>query len=121
MANEKPKKTKAGFQPGRKKTGGRKKGTPNKITTNLRKIIEEQVTPHFEKLGEYLKHMDPDKRVMALAQFANFIIPKYSNTTINADEKRDIPTEEYIKNLNGHYKKEDIHIDLSNLTIVNNQ
>lgn len=108
------------FQPGHKKVGGRKKGTKNKMTTNLRKLVEEQITPHLQKLGEYLNKMDNEKRVAALAQYLNYLIPKYSNTTINTDDKRDISTEEYLRDLNGNYPKKDIHIDLSNLTIVNN-
>ena len=29
------------FQPGRKKTGGRKKGTPNKVTTSMKQALYE--------------------------------------------------------------------------------
>ncbi len=114
------KRNKGSFQPGHKKAGGRKKGTPNKVTKNLRKLLEEQLTPHILKLGEDLEKMETDKKVMALSSLINYILPKYSNTTINADDKRDISTEELLRDLNGNYPKKDIHIDLSNLTIVNN-
>ena len=39
------------FQDGHKKKGGRTKGTPNKTTRNLRRVLEEQLSPHLEEIG----------------------------------------------------------------------
>ncbi len=109
------------FKKGHKKMGGRKAGTKNKVTTDIRKLIIDQITPRIEKLGNDLDKMEPAERVAALAHWANYVIPKYSNTTINGDSKRDIGTEEMLKQLNGEYQRTDITIDITKIKIVNNQ
>lgn len=118
---DKRKATSGSFQKGREKTGGRKKGTPNKVNKNIRKMLEEQLLPHIENIGNIIQDIeDPEKKAAALSQWACYIIPKYSNTTINADTSRDVSTEEYINNLNDQYKTKDIQINITELKIVNN-
>ena len=110
------------FQKGHPKMGGRKAGTKNKVTNDLRKLIQEQLAPRIQKLGEEIdKIADPADKVSAMAHWANYILPKYSNTTINADTHRDISTEEYLRQLNGHYQKKDIDIDITQIKIHNNR
>lgn len=109
------------FQKGHPKMGGRKPGSKNKITNDLRKLIHEQLAPRIQNLGKEIdKIKDPADKVAAMAHWANYIIPKYSNTTINADTRRDISTEEYLRQLNGHYEKVDIDIDITRIKIHNN-
>ena len=100
--------------------GGRAKGTPNKLTNNVRKMLQDQLGDHIATIGETIAAIeDPAQKASALAQWTQYIIPKYSNTTINADTKRDIPTEEYIKELNDAYG--DIkQIDITRIKIVDN-
>ena len=118
---EKRKATPGSFSKGHEKMGGRKKGTPNKMTSNLRKILEEQLRPHIEKLDRYIESIkEPDKKTAALALWAPYILPKLSNITLGEDGQRDITTEEYLKELNSSYKKADIHIDVAKVKIVNN-
>ncbi|MBR5656779.1 MAG: hypothetical protein IKW98_08885 [Prevotella sp.] len=109
------------FTKGHKKVGGRAKGTPNKVTGDMRSIIEKQLRPHIEKIGETIKSIkDPAQKAAAIAQWNQYLMPKYSNTTINADTRRDISTEEFISQLNGKYDKSDINIDISTINIINN-
>lgn len=109
------------FQPGHPKLGGRKKGTPNKVNKNIRKMLEEQLLPAMENIGSIIASIeDPEKKASVLSQWAGYIIPKYSNTTINADSGRDLSTEEYINELNDNYKKTEIKININSLKIVNN-
>ncbi len=113
--------TSGSFEKGHKKAGGRQKGTPNKMTTNLRRILEAQLRPHIEKLNSYIDSIkEPDKKAAVLAQWAPYILPKLSNITLGEDGQRDITTEEYLKELNSSYKKADIHIDVAKVKIVNN-
>lgn len=113
--------TSGSFKKGHEKMGGRKKGTPNKMTTNLRRVLEEQLRPHIEKLDSYIESIkEPDKKAAVLAQWAPYVLPKLSNITLGEDGQRDITTEEYIKELNSNYKKADIHIDVAKIKIVNN-
>ncbi len=109
------------FQKGHPKMGGRKPGSKNKITNDLRKLIHEQLAPRIQNLGKEIdKIKNPADKVAAMAHWANYVIPKYSNTTINADTQRDISTEEYLRQLNGHYEKVDIDIDITRIKIHNN-
>ena len=109
------------FEKGRKKTGGRQKGTQNKLTTDLRKLLQEQLTDHINHIGETIAAIDkPADKAAALATWTQYLIPKYSNTTINADTKRDIATEDYIKQLADKYDGKDISIDITKIQIVDN-
>ena len=109
------------FQKGRAKTGGRKKGTKNKVTKSIRKILEDQLLPRLETIGDTIdKIKDPGDKAAAVAHFLPFLVPRYSNTTINADIHRDISTEQYIKEMNGKYDKSDIKVDTQTLNIINN-
>lgn len=110
------------FQKGRKKTGGRKKGVKNKVTKNIRKILEEQLLPRLDNIGQMIDDIvEPEKKAAAIASLLPFVVPKFSNTTINADTRRDISTEQYIKEMHGKYAQADISIDISTLNIVNNK
>ena len=118
---DKRKATSGSFQRGHKKIGGRQKGTPNKVNKNIRKMLEEQLLPRIEKIGDIIDEIeDPEKKSAALSQWACYIIPKYSNTTINADTSRDVSTEEYINQLNEQYTSKEITINVNQLKIVNN-
>ena len=119
MAKETKKKNT--FESGHKKVGGRKAGSKNKVTKDLRRIIEEQLTERLSHLGELLDSIDePDKKAMTLAHWTNYILPKYSNTTINTDEKRDLTTEEYLLELESNYRQKDISMSVDDIKIVNN-
>ena len=110
------------FQDGHKKKGGRTKGTPNKTTRNLRRVLEEQLSPHLDEIGTTIERIkDPAQKSAALAQWTSYLLPKYSNTTITNDTARDIATEEYISQLNQQYSAQDIHIDINTLRIVDNE
>ncbi len=108
------------FQKGHVKVGGRKPGSKNKVTSDIRKLIIEQITPRIQKLGSDLDAMKPSDRAAALAQWANYVIPKYSNTTLNTDRTRDIGTEEMLKQLESTYQDADIQIDITKIKVHNN-
>lgn len=110
------------FQTGHKKVGGRKAGTKNKVTTDLRKLLQEQLLPHIQTIGETIKQIkDPTEKSAAIAHWANYLIPKYSNTTINQDHTRDLGTEELLKQLESNYEQVDIQIDITKIRVHNNQ
>jgi len=109
------------FQKGHKKVGGRQKGTPNKLTTDFRKALQEQLGPHITAIGNTIEQIeDPAQKASALATWAQYLMPKYSNTTISTDTKRDIATEDYIKELNDNYEKAAVSIDITQIKIVDN-
>jgi hypothetical protein len=57
---------------------GRKKGTPNKATKDIKEIISSIVTRHLSeaKIAKDLKELSPKQRLDYLVRLAEFIIPK---------------------------------------------
>jgi len=61
------------------KTGnpkGRPKGSPNKITTDLRKWISEIIVNNTDQLNKDLKEMAPVERWRIIERLLNYVIPK---------------------------------------------
>lgn len=77
-----------------KKTGGRQKGTPNKITTLAKKMMEKWLEAHntIEEghatsiMMEDFDSLDPRDRVRVSLEFIKIIIPK--NISIDDTETR---------------------------------
>lgn len=69
----------------RPKTGGRAKGTPNKVTQEFRQTVKQLLEDNAENVGVWLRqvaegHGDnkpaPDKALDLLAKLAEFAAPK---------------------------------------------
>ena len=63
------------FKEGHIKTGGRKKGTPNKVTTEIRTKIEALIYEHTETINEDLMKLTPKDRVRAYTELLKYVIP----------------------------------------------
>ncbi len=53
------------------KTGGRKKGTPNKHTADIKALLREHGEMFVRELVKLCKHKDPNVRVRALKLYAD--------------------------------------------------
>ncbi len=62
-----------------KKTGGRAKGTPNKVTANLREFYNALVIENMEQIREDLKELEPKARLMFLERVTRYILPTYQS------------------------------------------
>lgn len=60
----------------RNKTGGRKAGTPNKTTLELRQLLSGLLQNEIERIPEYFERLSPDQRVQAIIRLLPFVIPK---------------------------------------------
>lgn len=110
---------KSSFKKGRKKTGGRKKGTPNKMTLTIREQLKNAIEPFLETMEDTINDIvEPKDKVDAIAKILPFIIPKYQSTTINDDSKRNITLEEYLVDMDNTYKKTQITISEKKLKII---
>jgi hypothetical protein len=58
------------------KSGGRTKGTPNKITKDLRQILKDIVTSEIELMPKTLNQLDPKDRLMILIKLLDYTLPK---------------------------------------------
>ncbi len=59
-----------------KKYGGRTKGTPNKITNEIRKKLKNIVDNELDILEESIKHLDSKERLELLIKLIPYVIPK---------------------------------------------
>lgn len=58
------------------KTGGRKKGTPNKVSTDVRQVLRELVQSEINTLQDAFNDLTPDKRVEYLIKLLAYVVPK---------------------------------------------
>lgn len=54
---------------------GRKKGTPNKVTTEIRTKIEALIYEQTENINEDLMKLTPKDRVRAYTELLKYVIP----------------------------------------------
>lgn len=65
------------------KTGGRKKGVENKVTSDIREKFNQLLTDNLETISDDLKELSPKDRINALLQLSKFVIPQLKSTEIN--------------------------------------
>jgi hypothetical protein len=58
------------------KTGGRKKGTPNKITTELRETLTDFISNEFNGIQERVNSLKPKERLNLLTKLIPYVIPR---------------------------------------------
>lgn len=74
-----------------KKTGGRTKGTPNKVTTEFRETVQKVLEDNSANVGRWLTMVaegdgenkpDPGKALDLMAKLAEFAAPKLARTEV---------------------------------------
>ncbi len=58
------------------KTGGRKIGTPNKLTKELRSVLKNILHQEIELLPDHFKKLEPKDRLELLVKLLSFALPK---------------------------------------------
>jgi len=59
-----------------RKTGGRKRGTPNRTTAEMRETLKAIIEDEMESLPALLSEMKPADRVNAIIRIIPFTVPK---------------------------------------------
>lgn len=59
----------------RLKTGGRQKGTPNRITKVLKFQLSQVLTLEYERIPELLEEMTPSQRLNFVVRLSQFVLP----------------------------------------------
>ena len=69
-----------------KKTGGRKAGTPNKVSGAVRKAISIAIDGYYnsDQFITDLAALKPVERVQAMEKLAQYAVPKLQSTTLDA-------------------------------------
>jgi hypothetical protein len=65
------------------KAGGRTKGTPNKITAELREKFEQLLNNNFDSIQTDLDRMPPRWRLHYLIELARFCVPTLRSQEID--------------------------------------
>tara|TARA_B110000879_G_scaffold93951_1_gene128604 strand:+ start:1030 stop:1272 length:243 start_codon:yes stop_codon:yes gene_type:complete len=72
-----------------KKYGGREKGTPNRMTKELRSVLKDVL---FEELGEIKEKLDmlePKERLELVIKLIPYVLPKVNSVSHTANEPMD--------------------------------
>lgn len=115
-------------KPKRKKTGGRKAGTTNKITKTVRESLSDAITGYFNGINEkgyslasdLMQIEEPAGRLAIVAKFLPYVAPKLQSISFNNDERRSLSVEESFMELEEKFEKQETNINIKNLKIVNN-
>jgi hypothetical protein len=70
------------------KTGGREKGTPNKITTDLREFVQKLLDDNRRQIKKDLKALEPHQRVAIYERLLSYALPKMSSVEAKIDFER---------------------------------
>ena len=69
-----------------KKFGGRKPGTANKLTLELRTLLKNVVHQELELLSDHLSKLDVPERLELLIKLLHFTVPKVEQINYQEDE-----------------------------------
>lgn len=72
----------------RAKTGGRKKGTPNKTTAEIRQAISDIVSMNIDTLNEDIQSLDPKDRIKFIIDLVNYVLPKIQSIEMKEPERQ---------------------------------
>lgn len=82
---------------GTPKTGGRQKGTPNKITKAVRTTLVKVINRNMRTIQRDFDALDPKDRLLLLEKFMQYVVPKQSTikaeiSDLNEDELNSVAT-----------------------------
>lgn len=79
------------FEKGKPKSGGRKKGTANAVTKDLRERVRELLESQFEQVADDFAGLDPKDKIHAWLKLTEFVLPKLqrSETVIDFSKMSD--------------------------------
>ena len=71
------------------KYGGRKKGTPNRLTKEVRAVLKELVFDEISQVQFHFEKLDPKERIELLIKLMPFVCPKIQPASYNLNEPID--------------------------------
>ena len=71
------------------KYGGRKKGTPNRLTKEVRAVLKEVVFDEMSQIHLHFEKLDPKERIELLIKLMPYVCPKIQTASHNLNEPMD--------------------------------
>ena len=71
------------------KYGGREKGTPNKLTKELRSVLKDILYQELEQIQEHLDTLNSKERVELLIKLMPYALPKVTSISHTTNEPLD--------------------------------
>ena len=72
-----------------KKYGGRQKGTPNKLTKELRSVLKDILYQELEQIQVHLDSLKPKERIELLIKLMPYALPKVTSISHTSNEPLD--------------------------------
>lgn len=66
---------------------GRKAGTPNKVNSDTKALLQKIIGKELEKLGNLLEGLEPIERVNAISKLLPYILPRQIESTLKGDKE----------------------------------
>ena len=67
------------------KTGGRKAGTPNKVTSEVREQFQHLLENNIDKMQNDIEQLEPKDRLKVMIELSKFVIPTLKATEFKQD------------------------------------
>jgi len=77
-------------QKGTPKTGGRKKGTPNRTTQEMKDLLKDFISSNLDQLQSDFESLEPYKRFEALDKMMKYVLPTRSDVKQEFFDKQQI-------------------------------
>ena len=71
------------------KYGGREKGTPNRLTKELRTLLKDILYQELEEIQERLELLKPKERLELLIKLMPYVLPKTTSVSHTINEPLD--------------------------------
>jgi|TARA_R110002111_G_scaffold242468_2_gene304432 hypothetical protein len=71
------------------KYGGRQKGTPNRMTKELRVVLKDLLHQELEQIQEHLNALKPKERIELLIKLMPYVLPKVTSISHTTNEPLD--------------------------------
>lgn len=83
------------FQKGRNKTGGKKKGSQNKATKDIKEAYQQLIENNLDNLTAWLEKVaakDPEKAIKIINDLSEYVIPKLARSEHTGKDGKDLNT-----------------------------
>ena len=71
------------------KYGGRQKGTPNRMTKELRVLLKDIMYQELEEVQERFSLLEPKKRIELIIKLMPYVLPKVNSISHKTNEPLD--------------------------------